>query len=175
MALNVMDAKEETKKTILTEPLKLIIQSVLPLIGTLLAARIPLVHDQIWPAIPKWLLMTLLVVVTPATLILFRRYRKSRRQILNLKTEIDNLEKQIHDLKNPSHIPLPYQFGARWTQEHEPRCPYCEGVLINYIGRIGSRKMAILDCSGCGRRIQLKDTNGAILLLHEAQAKLSAK
>jgi len=170
-----MDAKEETKKTIITEPLKIIIQSVLPLIGTFLVARIPLVRDQIWPAIPKWLLMALLVVAASATLLLFRRYRKSRCQALNLQTEIENLEKQIHDLKNPSHVPLPYQFGARWTQEGEPRCPYCEGVLINYVGRIGSRKMAILDCSGCGRRIQLKDTNGAILLLQEAQAKLSAR
>jgi hypothetical protein len=168
-----MDAKEEIKKTTITEPLKIAIQSIVAVVVTLLAARIPLVRDQIWPAIPKWLLMVLLVVLTPAAFVLIHRYRKARRQILDLRTENESLEKQIHDLKNPSHVPLPYQYGARWTPEREPRCPYCEGILINYIGRVGNRKMAILDCSGCGRRIQLKDTDGAILLLQEAQAKLS--
>ena len=165
-----MDYKEEIKKSATSELTKKGIGLVLLLGSVLLLALLSLFRYRIWPGLTKTQVGLLLVGSVLLNLGLLVAYLVKLRPNLNRrKGEISALEAELDKIKTA----LPYEFGARWTQGREPRCPYCEGVLINYIGRLGNSKMSTFTCSGCGRPVQLKDIDGEILLLDEAQTKLS--
>lgn len=165
-----MDYKEEIKKSATSELTKKVIGLLLLLVSVLLSALLFSFRYRIWPGLTKTQVGLLLVGSVLLNLGLLLAYLlKLRPDLKRRKDEISALQVELDKIK----AALPYEFGARWTQGSEPRCPYCEGVLINYIGRVGNHKMSTFTCSGCGRPVQLKDSDGAILLLHEAQTKLS--
>ena len=101
-----MGVKEEIKKSATSEIVKIVIQSALTLILTLVAARLPLVRDRIWPATPKVLLLGLLLgslLINLALLPYLRRLRKREREyqerVKGLENDVKTLQGQVTPLK----------------------------------------------------------------------------
>src|ERR1051325_7598398 len=89
-----MDAKDETKKTFLTEPIKLGIKYVLGLLGPFILASIPKVRDWIQSTISYTLLLIIASALLSA-LLLASIYIYVLRKRVNQSTSLTVSERQV--------------------------------------------------------------------------------
>lgn len=94
-----MKIKEEIKKTAVTEPIKIVLQWLSPLIGTLILAAIPQVRDRIWPATPKLLLLVLLVISLSVILWLLPSLSRLRKHIRHAELDAEDARSQTPKLQ----------------------------------------------------------------------------
>ena len=161
--------KEEIKKSVVVEPIKILIGSLLTLVGTLVLAAIPQVRGQIWPLIPKWSLLVLSVAFLSAILALVPFVLRLRRQVEAVKTELDTLKTK------PTY---PYKFGVKWDADLNPRCPHCESYLSGYTyARMSvSPDISRFVCHGCSRYAWVTDSDSVTPIhLSEAKEKMKAE
>lgn len=165
-----MSAKEETKKVLLTEPLKHLLGWLLPPLGLSLLAVIPQIRDRILAAVPPRMLLVLasaeLVVIVG--LVTYARYLRKERRGLGEKLEAKPI----------------YMFGVGWDEKQNPLCPSCgtrlsityEGVGVVAVSHFpstrGNPKLRCLKC--CNKSVEIIDDEGRELSLGEAKRRVQA-
>jgi hypothetical protein len=165
-----MSAKEETKKVLLTEPLKHLLGWLLPPLGLSLLSVIPQIRDRILTAVPPRMLLVLasaeLVVI--GGLVTYARYLRKERRGLGEKLEA-----------RPT-----YMFGVGWDEKQNPLCPSCgtrlsityEGVGVVAVSHFpstrGNPKLRCLKC--CNKSVEIIDDEGRELSLSEAKRRVQA-
>ena len=144
-----MDAKEETKKVFLTEPIKI-------LIGSILASVCTFIFSLLRP-FQNWLATKLsfsqLLAITGACL---------SGLILTI-TYIFYLRKKLKE-NTPK---LFYKFGIQWDDEQNPYCPTCSSRLAPYKEYqwqgwgcscfVCKRIFSITKDDGSGKRLSFKE------------------
>lgn len=167
-----MNLKEEIKKSTVATIVGTILAPILLLISTLIAARIPLIRDRIWPATPKWLLMVLLVVFLSISFALFRLLRNSRRTLEALQIKATESEAKIAKLQNQiDNPPRRFMFSVWWDKDLIPYCNAHRDTALGFWTRIGNRPPGYL-CPIGGHLIHLQDDNGNLLTPVEAKQLL---
>jgi hypothetical protein len=160
--------KEEIKRSVVLEPIKILIGSLLTLVGTLILAAIPQVRVHIWPSIPKWLLLVLAVAFLLVTLALVPYAAYLRRRVHRAEAERDEFKAK------PKYR---YNFGLKWDEELNPRCPDCEAHLSapRFVHQRSRPSLSFFACENCGRTSHITGEGGSgFLRFHEAKAKMVA-
>jgi hypothetical protein len=168
--------KEEIKKSVVTEPIKILIGLLVTPVLTLILARIPQVRAHLWPLVPKWLLLVLSVVFLSAILALvpyvWHLRRKSRDANIAADDEIKTLTNELETLKAKPNYP--FKFGVKWDDDLNAHCPHCDAYLTGFQYIILSANNAIsrVQCSGCGRLIFLSDERGLPIRFADARQRV---
>jgi hypothetical protein len=146
-----MDAREEIKKTILTEPIKLALKW-LPAGLLLIVLYIPVVYRWVAAKLPFWLLL-MIASIEFLLLVLAGSY-------------ITHLRKKRKEL-TPTLI---HRFGIQWDKDQNPHCPKCSNRLGRYTKYLTEGWG--FECLHCDRVITMGTDDGKQLELAEARALL---
>ena len=152
-----MDAKEETKKVLLTEPQKILIQVSVPAIASFALSFVP--RFQSW-VVQRLSSASLLLIASFA----FTAFVSSLGYAFYLR----------HKLRELSIKPV-FAFGVLWDNNQNALCQVCETHLsfsTSGGGYVGQHIEPFLSCPKCNRGIDLIDEQGQIITLSQAKKAL---
>lgn len=167
--------------------IKILIGSLLTLVGTLILASIPQVRVHLWPATPKWLLLVLVVIFLSVILALVPYVLHLRRKVRDteiaansaietvratLQAETKTVTDELETLKAKPNYP--FKFGVKWDNDLNAHCPHCDAYLtgFQYILLSGMNSVSRAKCSGYGRLIFLSDERGLPIRFVDARRRV---